>query len=106
MTVMGLMSRTNDTSYKEEVQRLANKLHRRIVKTKAMTVDPKMFKVILSLLSINGNIVHLVNSTKCLEIYIAQGLPCTIYISSLAMRAQHLQDCPDQLRCYLVQELP
>uniref|UniRef100_A0A3B1IU70 Reverse transcriptase domain-containing protein n=1 Tax=Astyanax mexicanus TaxID=7994 RepID=A0A3B1IU70_ASTMX len=78
-TVLGLITKGDESAYREEVQRLTdwctvNNLHLNVDKTKEMVVD--------------GSSVEIVKSTKFLGVHLADNLTWTLNTSSTAKKAQ------------------
>ncbi|KAK3537916.1 hypothetical protein QTP70_024569, partial [Hemibagrus guttatus] len=77
--VVGLISKNDESAYREEVQRLtawykANNLSLNVEKTKEMVVDLRRAQSDHSPLNINGSNVEIAKSTKFLGVHLAEGL--------------------------------
>uniref|UniRef100_A0A3B1IGH8 Reverse transcriptase domain-containing protein n=1 Tax=Astyanax mexicanus TaxID=7994 RepID=A0A3B1IGH8_ASTMX len=92
-TVLGLITKGDESAYREEVQRLTdwctvNNLHLNVDKTKEMVVDFRRAQHTHSPLNINGSSVEIVKSTKFLGVHLADNLTWTLNTSSTAKKAQ------------------
>ncbi|XP_072513255.1 uncharacterized protein [Salminus brasiliensis] len=92
-TVLGLISKGDESAYREEVQQLTdwctvNNLHWNVEKTKEMVVDFRKTRHDHSPLSINGSSVEIVKSTKFLGVHLAENLTWSLNTSSTAKKAQ------------------
>ncbi|KAK3569656.1 hypothetical protein QTP86_002645 [Hemibagrus guttatus] len=92
-TVVGLISKNNESAYREEVQRLtawckANNLSLNIEKTKNMVVDFRRAQSDHSPLDINGSNVEIAKSTKFLNVHLAEDLTWSLNTSSVTRKAQ------------------
>ncbi|KAI5629425.1 gastrula zinc finger protein XlCGF28.1-like, partial [Silurus asotus] len=92
-TVVGLISRNDESAYREEVQRLtawcgANNLSLNVVKTKEMVVDFRRAQSDQSPLIIDGSSVEIVKSTKFLGVHLADNLTWSLNTSSITKKAQ------------------
>ncbi|KAI4896674.1 hypothetical protein NFI96_006448 [Prochilodus magdalenae] len=79
MTVVGLISKNDESAYREEVQRLTdwcrtNNLSLNVDKTKEMVVDFRRTRHDHSPLHIDGSTVEIVKSTKFLGVHLAEDL--------------------------------
>ncbi|KAK3507994.1 hypothetical protein QTP70_010002 [Hemibagrus guttatus] len=88
-TVVGLISKNDESAYREEVQRLtawckANNLSLNVDKTKEMVVDFRRAQSDHSPLFIDGSPVEIVKSTKFLGVHLAENLTT----SSISKKAQ------------------
>ncbi|KAI5086598.1 gastrula zinc finger protein XlCGF28.1-like [Silurus meridionalis] len=93
MTVVGLISKNNESAYREEVQRLtawcgANNLSLNVDKTKEMVVDFRRAQSDQSPLIIDGSSVEIVKSTKFLGVHLADNLTWSLNTSSISKKAQ------------------
>ncbi|KAK3557726.1 hypothetical protein QTP86_000320 [Hemibagrus guttatus] len=78
-TVVGLISKNDESAYREEVQRLtawckANNLFLNVEKTKEMVVDFRRAQSDHSPLNINGSNMEIVKSIKFLGLHLAEDL--------------------------------
>ncbi|KAI5615412.1 gastrula zinc finger protein XlCGF28.1-like [Silurus asotus] len=92
-TVVGLISRNDESAYREEVQRLtawcgANNLSLNVDKTKEMVVDFRRAQSDLSPVIIDGSSVEIVKSTKFLGVHLADNLTWSLNTSSITKKAQ------------------
>ncbi|KAI5611082.1 gastrula zinc finger protein XlCGF28.1-like [Silurus asotus] len=92
-TVVGLISRNDESAYREEVQRLtawcgANNLSLNVDKTKEMVVDFRRAQSDLSPVIIDGSSVEIVKSTKFLGVHLADSLTWSLNTSSVTKKAQ------------------
>ncbi|KAK3544927.1 hypothetical protein QTP86_029226 [Hemibagrus guttatus] len=92
-TVVGLISKNNESAYREEVQRLtvwcrANNLSLNVDKTKDMVFDFKRAQSDHSPLFIDGSPVEIVKSTKFLGVHLVEHFTWSLNISSLSKKAQ------------------
>ncbi|KAI5090364.1 gastrula zinc finger protein XlCGF28.1-like [Silurus meridionalis] len=92
-TVVGLISRNDESAYREEVQRLtawcgANNLTLNVDKTKEMVVDFRRAQSDQSPLTIDGSSVEIVKSTKFLGVHLADNLTWSLNTSSITKKAQ------------------
>ncbi|XP_059843348.1 uncharacterized protein LOC132403733 [Hypanus sabinus] len=93
MTVVGLISKNDESAYREEVQRLmdwcrANNLSLNVNKTKEMVVDFRRAQSDHSPLNIDGSSVEIVKSTKFLGVRLTENLTRSLNTSSIAKKAQ------------------
>ncbi|KAI5629970.1 gastrula zinc finger protein XlCGF28.1-like [Silurus asotus] len=92
-TVVGLISKNDESAYREEVQRLtawcgANNLSLNVDKTKEMVVDFRRAQSDHSPLIIDGSSVEIVKSTKFLGVHLADDLTWSLNTSSITKKAQ------------------
>ncbi|XP_049331041.1 probable RNA-directed DNA polymerase from transposon BS [Astyanax mexicanus] len=92
-TVLGLITKGDESAYREEVQRLTdwctvNNLHLNVDKTKEMVVDFRSAQHTHSPLNIDGSSVEIFKSTKFLGVHLADNLTWTLNTSSTAKKAQ------------------
>ncbi|KAI5609732.1 hypothetical protein C0J50_5712 [Silurus asotus] len=92
-TVVGLISRNDESAYREEVQRLtawcgANNLSLNVDKTKEMVVDFRRAQSDQSPRIIDGSSVKIVKSTKFLSVHLADNLTWSLNTSSITKKAQ------------------
>uniref|UniRef100_A0A1A8GH13 Reverse transcriptase domain-containing protein n=1 Tax=Nothobranchius korthausae TaxID=1143690 RepID=A0A1A8GH13_9TELE len=92
-TVVGLISKNDESAYREEVQRLTNwckdnNLSLNVDKTKEMVVDFRRIRGDHTPLSINGSSVEIVDSTKFLGVHLEKGLSWSLNTSFLHRKAQ------------------
>ncbi|XP_076849711.1 uncharacterized protein LOC143497938 [Brachyhypopomus gauderio] len=85
-TVLGLISKGDESAYREEVQRLTdwckdNNLHLNVDKTNEMVVDFRRARQSHSPLNIDGSSVEIVKSTKFLGVHLAENLTWTLNTS-------------------------
>ncbi|KAK3572714.1 hypothetical protein QTP86_006137 [Hemibagrus guttatus] len=93
MTVVRLISKNNESAYREEVQRLtawckANNLSLNVEKMKEMVVDFRRAQSDHSPLVINGSNMEIVKSTKFLGVHLAEDLTWSLNTSSITKKAQ------------------
>ncbi|XP_062930019.1 PKc_LIMK_like_unk domain-containing protein isoform X1 [Mobula hypostoma] len=93
MTMVGLISKNDESVYREEVQRLtdwcrANNLSLNVNKTKEMVVDFRRTRSNHSPLNIDDDSVEIVRSTKFLGVHLAENLTWSLNTSSIAKKAQ------------------
>ncbi|KAK3506172.1 hypothetical protein QTP70_014844 [Hemibagrus guttatus] len=93
MTVVGLISKTDKSAYREEVQYLtawckANSLSLNVDKTKEMVVDFRRAQSDHSPLFIDGSPVEIVNSTKFLGVHLAENFTWALNTTSISKKAQ------------------
>ncbi|KAI5627516.1 gastrula zinc finger protein XlCGF28.1-like [Silurus asotus] len=92
-TVVGLISKNDESAYSEEVQRLtawcgANNLTLNVDKKKEMVVDFRRAQSDQSPLIIDGSSVEIVKSTKFLGVHLADNLTWSLNTSSITKKAQ------------------
>ncbi|KAK3523497.1 hypothetical protein QTP70_001160 [Hemibagrus guttatus] len=92
-TVVGLISKNDESAYREEVQRLTswcknNKLSLNVEKTKEMVVDFRRAQSDHSPLNIDGSNVKIVKSTKFLGVHLVEDLTWSLNTSSITRKAQ------------------
>lgn len=92
-TVVGLINNNDETNYRSEVRRLAerckdNNLLLNVEKTKEIVVDFRRERTQHSPLTINGAAVERVSSAKFLGVHISEDLSWNINTTSLAKKAQ------------------
>ncbi|KAK3521487.1 hypothetical protein QTP70_006825 [Hemibagrus guttatus] len=92
-TVVGLISKNNESAYREEVQRLtawckANNLSLNMEKMKEMVVDFRRAQSDHSPLDIDGSNVEIIKSTKFLSVHLAEDLTWSLNTSSITKKAQ------------------
>ncbi|KAI4887474.1 hypothetical protein NFI96_007943, partial [Prochilodus magdalenae] len=92
-TVVGLMSKNDESAYREEVQRLTdwcrtNNLSLNVDKTKEMVVDFRRTRRDHSPLHIDGSTVEIVKSTKFLGVHLAEDLTWSLNTSTITKKAQ------------------
>ncbi|KAI5606429.1 gastrula zinc finger protein XlCGF28.1-like [Silurus asotus] len=92
-TVVGLISKNDESAYREEVQQLtawcgANNLSLNVDKTKEMIVDFRRAQSDQSSLIIDGSSVEIVKSTKFLGVHLADNLTWSLNTSSITKKAQ------------------
>ncbi|KAI4872612.1 hypothetical protein NFI96_024597, partial [Prochilodus magdalenae] len=92
-SVVGLITKNNETAYREEVQRLTdwcrtNNLSLNVDKTKEKVVDFKRVRGDHAPLNINGSAVEIVQSTKFLGVHNTENLTWSLNTSSIAKKAQ------------------
>ncbi|KAI5619000.1 gastrula zinc finger protein XlCGF28.1-like [Silurus asotus] len=92
-TVVGLISKNDESAYREEVQRLtawceANNLSLNVDKTKEMVVDFRRAQSDQSPLIIDGFSVEIVKSTKFLGVHLADNSTWSLNTSSITKKAQ------------------
>ncbi|KAK3513442.1 hypothetical protein QTP70_014274 [Hemibagrus guttatus] len=88
--VVGLISKNDESAYREEVQRLtawckANNLSLNVEKTKEMVVDLRRAQSDHSPLNVDGSDVEIVKSTK---FHLAEDLTWSLNTSSITKKAQ------------------
>ncbi|KAK3506183.1 hypothetical protein QTP70_000764 [Hemibagrus guttatus] len=93
MTVVGLISKNDESAYREEVQRLTawckdNNLSLNMEKMKEMVVDFRRAHSDHSPLNINGSNMKIVKSTKFLSVHLAEDLSWSLNTSSITRKAQ------------------
>ncbi|KAI5620346.1 gastrula zinc finger protein XlCGF28.1-like [Silurus asotus] len=93
MTVVGLISKNDESAYREEVQRLpawcgANNLSLNVDKTKEMVVDFRRTQNDHSPLIIDGSSVEIIKRTKFLGVHLADNLTWSLNTSSITKKAQ------------------
>ncbi|KAK3510770.1 hypothetical protein QTP70_022483, partial [Hemibagrus guttatus] len=101
-TVVGLISKNDESAYREEVQQLsawckANSLSLNVDKTKEMVVDFRRAQSHHSPLFIDGSPVEIVKSTKFLGVHSAENLTWSLNTTSVSKKAQQ--------RLYFLQSL-
>ncbi|KAK3519303.1 hypothetical protein QTP70_023539 [Hemibagrus guttatus] len=101
-TMVGLISKNEESAYREEVQRLtawckANNLSLNVEKMKEMVVDFRRAQSYYSPLNINGSNVEIVKSTKFLRVHLAEDLTWSLNTSYITKKAQQ--------RLYLLRRL-
>ncbi|KAK3535226.1 hypothetical protein QTP70_004775 [Hemibagrus guttatus] len=92
-TVLSLISKNNESAYREEVQRLtvwckANNLSLNVEKMKEMVVEFWRAQSDHSPLDINGSNVEIIKSTKFLDVHLAEDLTWSLNTSSITKKAQ------------------
>ncbi|KAI4876751.1 hypothetical protein NFI96_007079, partial [Prochilodus magdalenae] len=92
-TVVGLISKNDESAYREEVQRLTdwcrtNNLSLNVDKTKEMVVDLRRTRRDHSPLHIDGSSVEIVKSTKFLGVHLAEDLTWSLNTSTITKKAQ------------------
>ncbi|KAI4896109.1 hypothetical protein NFI96_008805 [Prochilodus magdalenae] len=92
-SLVGLITKNNETAYREDVQRLTdwcrtNNLSLNVDKTKEMIVDFRRVQGGHAPLNNNGFVVEIIQSTKFLSVYIAENLTWSLNTSSIAKKAQ------------------
>ncbi|KAK3549570.1 hypothetical protein QTP86_004969 [Hemibagrus guttatus] len=92
-TMVGLMSKNDESAYREEVQRLtawckSNNLSLNVEKMKEMVVDFRRAQGDHSPLNINGSNVEIIKSTKFLSVHLAEDLTWSLNTSSITKKAQ------------------
>ncbi|KAK3540979.1 hypothetical protein QTP86_007948 [Hemibagrus guttatus] len=92
-TVVGLISKNNESAYREEVQRLTawckdNNLSLNVNKTKEMVVDFRRAQSDHSPLNIDGSNIEIIKSTKFLGVHLAEDLTWSLNTSSITKKAQ------------------
>ncbi|KAI4876241.1 hypothetical protein NFI96_001158 [Prochilodus magdalenae] len=93
MTVVGLISKNDESAYREEVQRLTdwcrtNNLSLNVDKTKEMVVDFRRTRRDHSPLHIDGSTVEIVESTKFLGVHLSEDLTWSLNTSTITKKAQ------------------
>ncbi|KAI4876464.1 hypothetical protein NFI96_002534 [Prochilodus magdalenae] len=91
--VVGLISKNDESAYREEVQRLTdwcrtNNLSLNVDKTKEMVVDFRRTRRDHSPLHIDGSTVEIVKSTKFLGVHLAEDLTWSLNTSTITKKAQ------------------
>ncbi|KAK0154368.1 putative RNA-directed DNA polymerase from transposon BS [Merluccius polli] len=92
-TVVGLINHNNESNYREEVSQLAewcrdNNLSLNVQKTKEIVVDFRRASTQHPPLTINGDAVERVSSTKFLGVHLTEDLSWSCNTASLAGKAQ------------------
>ncbi|KAK3559123.1 hypothetical protein QTP86_005037 [Hemibagrus guttatus] len=92
-TVVGLISKNDESAYREEVQHLtawckANNLSLNVEKIKEMVVDFRRAQSDHSPLNINRSNMELVKSTKFLCVHLVEDLTWSLNTSSITKKAQ------------------
>ncbi|KAK3535060.1 hypothetical protein QTP70_002590 [Hemibagrus guttatus] len=92
-TVVGLISKNDESAYREEVQRLtawyrANNLLLNVYKTKEIVVDFRRAQSDHSPLFIDAFPVEIVKSTKFLGVYLVENFTWSLNTSSISKKAQ------------------
>ncbi|KAK3528228.1 hypothetical protein QTP86_027679 [Hemibagrus guttatus] len=92
-TVVGLISKNDESAYREEVQRLtawckANNLFLNVEKTKEMVADFRRAQSDHSPLNIDGSNMEIVKSTKFLGVHLAEDLTWSFNTISITKNAQ------------------
>ncbi|KAI4884853.1 hypothetical protein NFI96_009066 [Prochilodus magdalenae] len=92
-TVVGLISKNDESAYREEVQQLTdwcrtNNLSLNVDKTKEMVVDFRRTRRDHSPLHIDGSTVEIVKSTKFLGVHLAEDLTWSLNTSTITKKAQ------------------
>ncbi|KAK3557974.1 hypothetical protein QTP86_005637 [Hemibagrus guttatus] len=92
-TVVGLISKNDESAYREEVQRLtawceANNLSLNVDKTKEMVVDFRRAQSDHSPLFIDGSPLEIVKSTKFLGIHLVENFIWSLSTSSITKKTQ------------------
>ncbi|KAK3560673.1 hypothetical protein QTP86_014520, partial [Hemibagrus guttatus] len=92
-TVAGLISKNDESAYREQVQCLtawckANSLSLNFDKTKEMVVDFRRAQSDHSLLFIDGSPVEIVKSTKFLGLHLTEDLTWSLNTTSISKKAQ------------------
>ncbi|KAK3515311.1 hypothetical protein QTP70_013456 [Hemibagrus guttatus] len=93
MTVVGLISKNKESTYREEVQQLtawckANSLSLNVDKTKEMVVDFRRAQNDHSPLFIDGSPVEIVKSTKFLGVHLEENFPWSLNTTFITKKAQ------------------
>ncbi|KAI4874534.1 hypothetical protein NFI96_008032 [Prochilodus magdalenae] len=93
MMVVGLISKNDESAYREEVQRLTdwcrtNNLSLNVDKTKEMVVDFRRGRHDHSPLHTEGSTVEIVKSTKFLGVHLAEDLTWSLSTSTITKKAQ------------------
>ncbi|KAK3518194.1 hypothetical protein QTP70_033888, partial [Hemibagrus guttatus] len=101
-TVVGLISKNDESAFREQVQRLtawckANNLSLNVEKMKEMVVDFRRAQSDHSPLDIDGSNVEIVKSTKFLGVHLVEDLTWSLNTSSIIKKAQQ--------RLYFLQRL-
>ncbi|KAK3506942.1 hypothetical protein QTP70_031710, partial [Hemibagrus guttatus] len=102
-TVVGLISKIEESAYREEVQHLtawskANSLSLNVDKTKEMVVDFRRAQSDHSQLFIDGSSVEIINSTKFLGVHLAENFTWSLNTTSISKKAQQRLYFPRRLR--------
>ncbi|KAK3560577.1 hypothetical protein QTP86_010915 [Hemibagrus guttatus] len=92
-TMVGLISKNDESAYKEDVQHLTawckvNSLSLNVDKTKEMVVDFRRAQSDHSPLFIDGSPVEIVKSTKFLGVHLAENLTWSLNTTSTSKKAQ------------------
>ncbi|KAI5104433.1 gastrula zinc finger protein XlCGF28.1-like [Silurus meridionalis] len=92
-TVVGLISKNDESAYREEVQRLtawcrANTLTLNVDRTKEMVVDFRRTQSNHSPLLIDGSSMEIVKSTKFLGVHLTENFTWSLNTSSITKKAQ------------------
>ncbi|XP_051963031.1 uncharacterized protein LOC127629815 [Xyrauchen texanus] len=92
-TVVGLISKNDESAYREEVQWLtdwcrASNLSLNVDKTKEMDVDFRRTQCNCSQLNIDGSFAEIVKSTKFLGVHLVENLTWSLNTSSITKKAQ------------------
>ncbi|KAK3545743.1 hypothetical protein QTP70_011328 [Hemibagrus guttatus] len=92
-TVVGLISKNDESAHREEVKRLTawykdNNPSLNVEKTKDMVVDFSRAQSDHSPLNIDGSNVEIVKSTKFLGVHLAEDLTWSLNTSSITRKAQ------------------
>ncbi|KAK3553712.1 hypothetical protein QTP70_007504 [Hemibagrus guttatus] len=92
-TVVGLISKNNESAYREEMQQLIawckdNNLSLNIDKTKEMVVDFRRAQSSHSLLVINGSSVEIIKSTKFFGVHLAENFTWSLNTTSITKKTQ------------------
>ncbi|KAK3527161.1 hypothetical protein QTP86_014579 [Hemibagrus guttatus] len=92
-TVVGLISKNDESAYREKAQRLtdwckANNLSLNVEKMKEMVVDFRRTQSDHSTLNIDGSNVETVKSTKFLGIHLAEDLAWSLNTTSITKKSQ------------------
>uniref|UniRef100_A0A1A8ATP4 Reverse transcriptase domain-containing protein n=1 Tax=Nothobranchius furzeri TaxID=105023 RepID=A0A1A8ATP4_NOTFU len=92
-TLVGLISKNDESAYRDEVQRLTNwckvnNLSLNVDKTKEMVVDFRRIRSDHSPLSINGSSVEIVNNIKFLGVHLDKDLTWSLNTSFLYKQSQ------------------
>ncbi|KAK3511364.1 hypothetical protein QTP70_005287 [Hemibagrus guttatus] len=92
-TVVGLISKNDESAYREEVQRLtawcrANNLSLNVDQTKAMVVDFRRVQSDHSPLFNDGSPVEIIKSTKFLDVHLVENFTWSLNTSSISKKAQ------------------
>ncbi|KAK3506471.1 hypothetical protein QTP70_001188 [Hemibagrus guttatus] len=92
-TVVGLISKNDESAYREEAQRLtawckANNLSLNVDKMKEMVVDFRIAQIEHSPLDIDGSKVEIVKNTKFLGVHLVEDLTWSLNTSSITKKGQ------------------
>ncbi|KAK3556753.1 hypothetical protein QTP70_016700 [Hemibagrus guttatus] len=92
-TMVGLISKNDESAYREEVQRLtawcrANNLSLNVDKTKEMVVDFRRAQSDHSPLFIDGSPVEIVKSTKFLGVHLVENFTWSLNTSSISKKVR------------------